>query len=419
MTPEELESRLLSCLRTIEDLLYCEEQGVSPESFVTAEPDHAGIFRYIQTHSREHSGLLPTDEDLKSLFDFERSGKGDLPTYVRKAREEELGRRARVILLQEIERLDEKPEDAIAGIVASLAQLKTGTRRRVSYLDRDAPERLVVFDENARIAKAGGIIGIPTGLRSFDAQLLGFKKGELVIVMGSTGVGKSWMLMKMAVTAYEANKKVLIISPELTNHEQALRFDTMLAGERRMQLSNSGQGTGQRDRKLYEAWLDTLSQRSDFICIDSSDTGKSLSYEDVWRYALEFKPDLCLVDGLHLLTTTTPGLQGWEMLKQGSMFLKTLAQQEGIVILCATQAQRGAAAETTNPPGLSQVSYGFATVEAADRVISLARNKGDELGRKYSVPKLRAGKEIVEWRNLYWNVDIGEVREEDNVPEDY
>jgi replicative DNA helicase len=421
MTPQELEARLLSCLRSIEDVLYCEEHGVSPDSFVVTEPDHAEIFRYIQDHSRQHSGILPTDEDLESLHGFKRSGKGDLSTYVQKVREDELGRRARVILLQEIEHLDEKPEAAIQGIVASLASLKTGTRRRVSYLDRDAMERLREFDEATELAKSGGVIGIPTGLRSFDAALLGFKKGELVIVMGSTGVGKSWMLMKMGVTAYENNRKVLLISPELTNHEQALRLDSVLAATRTQQLSNSELLTGQANRKEYAAWLDALTARSEFISVDSSDTGKSLSFEDVWRYAVEFKPDLVLVDGLHLLTSSEAKstMAGWEMLKEGSKFLKALAQQEGIVIICATQATRPAAQDQTVPPGLSQISYAFSIGEAADRVISLSRVKGNELARRYSVPKLRGGKEIVEWRDLHWNVDVGEIWEEDNVPDDF
>ena len=421
MTPSELETRLLSCVRSIEDLLYCEEHGITPESFIVTEPDHGAVFKYIQDHSRAHSGILPTDEDLESLYEFTRSGKGDLPSYVQKVREEELGRRARVILLQEIEHLDESPEGAINNIVASLASLKTGTRRRVAFLDRDAPERLVEFDEATRLAKEGGVIGIPTGLRSFDMQLLGFKPGELVIVMGSTGVGKSWMLMKMGATAYENNRKVLLISPELTNGEQGLRLDAVLSSERKLQLSNSELLTGQAKRPEYEAWLNSLTARSEFICVDSSDTGRSLSFEDVWRYTLEFKPDVCLVDGLHLLTSSDSksSLAGWEMLKEGSMFLKALAQQEGLVIICATQAVRGAAQDQTVPPGLSQISYAFSIGEAADRVISMSRMKGNEFGRRYSVPKLRGGKEIVEWRDLHWDVDVGSIYEEDSVPTDF
>lgn len=401
--------------------MYCEEHGISAESFIVTEPDHGAIYKYFQDHSREHSGILPTDEDLQSLFKFDREATGDLPTYVRKVREEEMGRRARVILLQQIEHLDDAPEEAISSIATQLAALKSGSRRRVAFLDRDAPSRLKEFDEATRLAKEGGVIGIPTGLRSFDSALLGFKPGELVVVMGSTGVGKSWMLMKMGVTAYENNRKVLLISPELTNHEQALRLDAVLAGNRKLSLSNSELLTGQANRMAYETWLDGLSARSEFISVDSSDTGKSLSFEDVWRYVLEFKPDVCLVDGLHLLSSSEAknSLAGWEMLKEGAKFLKALAQQEGLVVICATQAVRGAASEPTTPPGLSQISYAFSIGEAADRVISLSRVKGNELARRYSVPKLRGGKEIVEWQELHWNVDVGEIWEEESVPDDY
>lgn len=415
LNPNELESRLLSSITTVNDVLRCQREGITTDSFVGTDPiDHGDVWEYIRSHTIE-SGEVPTDEDLKTLHGFNRDRAGDLNSYVELVRTSELGRKARSTVIRYAESLTHDPRRAIRELTSKLSELQTGDARRQVYLDRDADERLAMYDEARSITDRGETLGIPTGLKVFDDQQMGWRPGELIIVFGTTGVGKSWILMHMAVAAYYvADAKVLMISPELSTEEQGWRMDPMLARRYGIKLSNLELITGRGDRDQYEDWVKTIEKSTRFPVLDSSDTGNQFTFDDIWRYTLEFKPDVMLIDGLHLIggrdTRTTAG---WEHLKDGAAKLKALAQQEKIAIICAHQADRTSARrrEVMLPPGLDQVAYGFAVSESANRVISLSRSPHAENQRLFSVVKARSLPQLNQLRLLHFDPDIGDIRE--------
>jgi len=419
MNQAELENRLLSSVESLEDLRYCQQEGITSETFVHTDDegtlDHGEVYDYLDTYSRENKGKLPTEKDLKALHDFESTGAGDLKNYVQQVRWKELARNAMSFLTRNVERLNEDdPTKVIEDFAREFSDLRTGGKRSVVYLDKDAMDRLTQFDEAKELVKTGKMIGIPTGLSTFDSQYLGFRDGELVVVMGGTGIGKSWLLIYMAAIAYAEGKKLLMISPELTADEQGARFDVVFAHHNQLKLSNQDIITGQGKRSEYKGWLESLTKSDRFPVIDRSDTGKPLSFNDIWRYVGDHKPDLLLVDGLHLISggSNGRGAKGWEILKEGVDSLKALSQHEKIVTIVAHQPDRSASAKgAIVPPGLSQVGYGFSVMEAADRVISMSRDPRSESHRLYRVVKIRRGKAIPDARRLKFNVDVGEIHE--------
>ena len=421
-TPTELENRLLSSIVTLDDVTYCERAGVSDESFLATEPAELGeVWNYVVKHTRDNGGKMPTDTDLESLFGFMSTGPGDLRTYVAAVRERELKYKARGVLMLNIAGLADDAEasavETLRRTTTALGELQAASGRRVTYYDRDALDRLDKFDEAKRRREERGIIGVPAGLKPFDAEQRGLFPGEVVIVAASTGVGKSWLLCYMASMAYESGSRVLVISPELTADEQSARFDSVLSHLRALRLSNYDIATGRADRKQYAAWLSSLESEDRLAILDSSDTGGPFTFTDIWQYALEFKPEVLVVDGLHLVAGVDESQKGWEVLKSGIAHLKSLAQKEGMIVICAHQVQRSAAARgsDTVPPTLAQIGYGFAVVETADHVITMSRSAGSDMERLYRVAKARGLKEVTEKMTLHWNVDIGEIHDKGGV----
>ncbi len=423
--PEVLERRLLSSIRTDDDLRVCREFGLTAESFTTVIHEPAGadivfgeVFDYIQSHARDNKGEVPTDEDLAALQRFAREPTGDLKSYAEAVREAELGRRARLILFEHAADLDTNPSTAIKNLATKLASLRLETSRRWRYADRDAADRLRAYDESRAAVEAGGVVGIPTGLRVFDAQGLGFRPGELVIIIGATAVGKSWLLIKHLVSAYTAGKKVLLISPELTAAEQELRFDVVLASDRKVELKHSELSVGKGDRDGYASWLNSLTNRSDFIVVDSADDTRELTFEDVWDLAVEHQPDIIGVDGLYLLGERKAGAsrKDWEVLKDGVELMKSLAQNTGTVIIGAHQPDRTANKHDSRTPTISQVGYGKSVADSANRIIAIARVTGQPTRRRLAVPKFRGSQEITRCRILRWEVDHGLIEEMTDQP---
>ncbi|KKL75355.1 hypothetical protein LCGC14_2055740, partial [marine sediment metagenome] len=111
MNQAELENRLLSSVESLEDLRYCQQEGVTSETFVHTDDegilDHGDVYDYLDNYSRENKGKLPTEKDLKSLHDFESTGAGDLKNYVQQVRWKELARNAMSFLTRNVERLNE------------------------------------------------------------------------------------------------------------------------------------------------------------------------------------------------------------------------------------------------------------------------------------------------------------------------
>lgn len=204
---------------------------------------------------------------------------------------------------------------------------------------------------------------------------------------------------------------MLIISPELTSDEQSARLDAMLGHMRQRRLSSFAISVGQADRDEYKSWLEELVGERRLPIIDSSDTGGPFTFQDVWRLALEHRPEVLIVDGLHLLLGVDESKKGWEVLKEGIARLKSFAQRERTVVVCAHQVQRAATARKweTTPPTLGQLSYGFAVAETADHVITMSRSARGEKERLYRLVKARGLPEVVDVGRLHWDVDVGNV----------
>lgn len=418
MTPHELERAVISSIRTPADLRTCREAGITRASFVVTEPDYGAAYEYIESHARDHGGALPTDDDLRLLHGVERGKPGDLASYVAEMRRAEIARNARQILYQGAEMLESDPVAAVGEMSRRLADLRSLSARNLTFLDRDAEKRLAAFDEIVRARDAGEVIGIPTGLtQTFDRAGYGFKRGEVVVVMGMPGVGKSWLLMKFAVVAYEAGYRVLLISPEMSAEECGVRFDTLLSGEREERLTSSAIMRGEADRDFYAGWLRALSNRDDFLVVDTAEDARPLTFEDVWDLTMEHRPDAVYIDGLYLLTgrKVDADRQGWEELKRGVELLKSLALRAEVVVVGVHQVDRsgvrdGGSGRVARPPGLHQIGYGLSVAQTADRVISLGRS-GSAVSRIFTVPKFRGGPEINEARALAWSVEYGKIFE--------
>lgn len=407
-----LENRLLSSITTIEDFTRCQKEGITRETFIVTDPvNHGDMWEYIENHVKEKEGL-PTQIDLRSIYGFESTEPGDLSEYITRIRNAEIAAKARTLLVNRIDGLSVEPESAITDIINGLSRLRNVGNRREVYLDKDSKSRMEYFTETRETILQGGMLGLPTGLATFDKQGLGFRPGEVIVVIGGTGVGKSWLVTYMAVTSYTAGHKILMMSPELTDKEVGQRFDVLLANTRGVKLSNMNIMLGREEESKYKEWLESLASDSRFLVVDSSDTGNRLTFTDIWRHTKEYKPDLLVVDGLQLIAGDTKD-KGWEVLKEGIEYLKALAVQEKIVILIAHQPNRDASRKNaTTAPGLEKIGYSFAVAESADRVISIARCPAKEMYRQYIVPKIRAGAPITDTRLLFFDVDVGNIREE-------
>ena len=416
LSPERAEVGLLSSVQTPRDLSQLVQAGVTAGDFLT----YGSVFDYYLSFAREY-GALPQREDLVSVFShlaLELETPGELAYYVTELHNWAIIRQASASSLERFgengERLYSNPEEAIRLLAEDLRKLQRGTRQHVEWVDRDAMQRLGWLVEKAEAQAAGGVIGVPTGLRCFDTIAQGWGWGEAIMVMAPKGVGKSWLLILFGAVGYEAGHKVLLLSPEMSNREVALRFDVLLAyryGEQHA-LRHSALTSGAQDQAIYEDWLKRLTARERFIVVDSPGVG-GFTVASILALVDEHRPDIVLLDGIHLVGSDTVQ-SGWERIKQTADALKAVAQHQKCVAIWTSQVDREAMKNPTEPAitGAS-AAYGKAAVEAANRLITLGLFEGDSNRRTFRVPNNRSGPEFHVRQHLVFDVDRGAIYQMD------
>lgn len=248
--------------------------------------------------------------------------------------------------------------------------------------------------------KAGGCITVDTGLYDLDGIISGMSAGELVVVGGRPGMGKSALAGSIAVNAAEKGKKVAIFSLEMTAAELTQRWLAGATG-----ISTDRQRHGQIDAKdwpkLLEAvkYLDSLG-----IMIDD---GSRLSVPQIRQRARRLRRrrglDLIIVDHLHLIRQG--GKQENRRLEIGdaSGMLKALAKELKVPILLLAQLSRGVESRDNKRPILSDLRESGDIEQDADVVMFLYR---EEYYLARMEPRRRAGQsaeshtaDIADWQD--------------------
>ena len=235
------------------------------------------------------------------------------------------------------------------------------------------PVLLKTFEDIDRIAShKGSVIGVPTGFSDLDAKTTGFQAGDLVIIAGRPGMGKtSFALNMMRNAAIDANKKIGFFSLEMANNQLAMR---LLCAEARVDsnLVRSGTLPKSQYRNLSLA-VGPLSKAE----IHLDDT-PALSILELRAKARRIKNDIdidmIIVDYLQLMQ----GPKGVESRQQEiatiSRSMKALAKELDIPIVALSQLSRAVEQRTgSKRPQLSDLRESGAIEQDADVVLFLFR----------------------------------------------
>ena len=372
-TPEQLEALVLSSLTSPERVMAAVQEGVSSVAFQIPE-NRAAWDRLLETatHGKPHPSL----EDLRQIGVSVVEDVSDAEIYVKEL-----------------------------------------SRARSGRTDQGASTRVEHLKEMREQVVQGKDIGITTGLPAFDDKQDGWRPGEVIAIIGILGAGKSFLLTYFCCQAYLAGKKVLLISPENPVIDMEFRVDTFLArmsGEEwdftlrdlRTAFTKFPKEEAEKHLKKYAEWCERFSWRDDWVTIDTGEHGP-FSVENVLSLAREHRPDLLAVDGFHLIRGN--GKQGWEQIFETGQLIKGVTQELGMTTIGVAQANRASGVIPDEPPELHEVAYGMGIVEAADRVLSIGKTRGNKNRRSFKVPKFRNGEEIQVRQHLEFDVNIGNI----------
>ena len=405
---QELEARLLASIPTTADWHDLARYGVNASSF----EHYRAMYKYIDGAVSEHDHL-PRLRDLRQAFDLPNTLERTVSEY-QWLRDEFLklstARRVQSVVDAAVMAHGEEPRDLLDSLLTNLTSLQVLERRGVSITDGSSMERYE--DYAKRKPKDNGVEGIPTGLSFFDAEYrLGWLPGELIGIVGRIFIGKTWLLLHFSLTAWLSGRRILLLSPEMPTEEAESRYDALYLGRNGVTIDATDLYRGFVPTDAMKVLAKRAAERQDWITLDSVE-GKPFSIGEIPRLIRQYKPDLLAIDGMPLIGGSSKG-QIWEVVKEVSYGLKSLAVANKIAIIITTQASRGAA-NPSRPPALHEIGYGDAFGQACDRILALSRKGRDPKSMTVTIQKFRKGQPKHGGIHLFFDPSRGRIWEHDN-----
>jgi replicative DNA helicase len=229
------------------------------------------------------------------------------------------------------------------------------------------------LDEIEAVGSQGGVMtGVPTGFTDLDRLLNGLHAGQLIIVAGRPGLGKSTAAMDFArATSVRSNFASAIFSLEMSKVEIVMR---LLSAEARVPLHvlRSGQLSDDDWTKLARR-MGEISEAPLFV-----DDTPNMTLMEIRAKARRLKQrhdlKLIIVDYLQLMTSPKRVESRQQEVAELSRGLKLLAKEVECPVVAVSQLNRGPEQRTDKRPQLSDLRESGSIEQDADVVILLHRD---------------------------------------------
>jgi len=197
--------------------------------------------------------------------------------------------------------------------------------------------------------------GILTGFTEFDRITNGLHPGELMIVAGATGTGKSVVMHNIGVNAYlnrndpfqgvaaALNKghNVLYFSLEMPKSSMERRIDSCMGGLIYNYIRDGKLSEEEKD-KYFEVLKFQMEYPYNFHIVDmpKGATTREIELKFVELCETKFKPDLVIIDYIGIMAPNEPGDSDWLALGKIAADLHEFARVYNIPVITGSQVNR-------------------------------------------------------------------------------
>ncbi len=233
---------------------------------------------------------------------------------------------------------------------------------------------LSMMDEIERLKALGNskLIGTDTGFRNLNEKTSGFGKGDLVIIAARPSMGKTALVLNMALKAIERNEGVAFFSLEMPAEQLMLR---MLSAKTSIPLQSLRVGDLKDDQwSLLSAATDDISKKKLFV--DDSGYATIHHVRSKLRKLKSRHPEIsvAIIDYLQLMSGEG-GKEGRQQeISDISRGLKQLARELEMPIIALSQLNRSLESRENKRPMLSDLRESGAIEQDADIILFVYRD---------------------------------------------
>ena len=266
------------------------------------------------------------------------------------------------------------PDGVMDWAVAEIAAIADRVARPGDITPLSDVVRVTLDDLERRqqARQVGECIGIPTGLQRLDALTGGWRGGQLVVLAGRPGTGKSATMLHFARTAAVAGVPVCVFSAEMPN--------TQLAG--RMLVGGSGVNSGSFRTGDIDAdgWRELERAAADLSAMpvylnDRANITMGAIRSQCKAMHRRGRCGMVVIDYLQLLDTTTRNANSTREreIAAASRSAKLLAKELDAPVILLSQLSRKVEDRADKTPILSDLRESGAIEQDADMVLFLDR----------------------------------------------
>ncbi len=215
--------------------------------------------------------------------------------------------------------------------------------------------------------------GLSTGLVDLDARIGGLNPGNLIIVAGRPGMGKTSLGLGCLEAAARQGGTVGVFSLEMSNNEILKRLLTMNS-------TNLSVGRLERGALTREGWAsltiaaEDIGSRQIFFCDTATLTADGVQGKARALHR-QHGLDLLVIDYLQLMTPDRKAENRTTAMSEISRALKILAKDLHIPIIALSQLNRSCESRPDRRPLLSDLRESGAIEQDADVVMFLYRDE--------------------------------------------
>jgi replicative DNA helicase len=371
--------------------------------------EYRDVWNFIVSHYETHS-KVPSKETVKQHHqDFEFiSTPEPIAYYIDEAKKESLSYQTRGIVAKAHGLINESgPKEALSFLMEETSKLyKFSSNLKDTDLAGEWKDR--VRDLKARSLNPKAIAGIPSGIDVIDKVFGGWQSGDFIVLLGWTGVGKSFIARLFAVNAWKAGYRPLIISLEMNKQQEGQRLDTLL---------NNGEGHFTNTDLIkanpgivdgYEKWAEATFEGKHAIHLVTSEGLETADQNMVQAKIDQYHPDMVILDYHSLFDDSSGAKNETEKAKNLSKAFKRIAVKNGIPIIdvAAVTMSDG---HSERPPELEEVAWSKQLAYDADLVLAIHRELSSDLFQVVS-RKVRRASHFGFY--LRWNLETGKWAEE-------
>ena len=240
-------------------------------------------------------------------------------------------------------------------------------------LDALGPERYDHYVTLYEAEDASEHCGIRTGFAALDEKLVGLSPGQLIVLAGRPGMGKTALALDIARhTAFEQQKSVCLISLEMSKDEV---FDRLLSKQLTLPSWRLAQGRLTEDE--FGKMGPALDQFQGVPLYIDDDHNADLAHlrSKARRQKLAAGLDLLIVDYLQLIEVTdrSANENQTQRITYISKSLKRLARELECPVLALSQLSRECERRPDKRPQLSDLRDSGSIEQDGDRILMLYR----------------------------------------------